>query len=107
MKLEKIIRNYENSCNEIVGKFCKKQDIELDFWVGDEIGGIASFCCQYFFNIEEILLDLKTNQPKWLILEWQDYVTDYNVTKGNEQPLYINYASYIKGARYENKDSDV
>ena len=36
-----LLTEYANICNKIVAKFCKKQEIEFDFWVSDEAGGIA------------------------------------------------------------------
>lgn len=105
--LKELNLQYQFVCNEWVNKFCKKQDIEFDGWVGDEIGGIASFVCQYFFNLSDLILDLNTKQPKGLILEWQSEGVDFNM--GKEQPQYINYKSYTMGLRYEqlnNKTND-
>ena len=90
---------YEIICNEYVRKFSDKQDLEFDGWVGDEVGGIASFSSQYFFNISDIVFDLNTNQPVGLILHWQEDGTDYNIQR--EKTEYINYKSYTMGLRYE------
>lgn len=49
-------------------KFCNKQNIICDGWVGDEVGGIASFACQYFFNLADIILDLKTKRGWWILI---------------------------------------
>jgi hypothetical protein len=90
---------YENVCNEYVRRFCEKQEIDFDGWIGDEVGGIASFISQYFFTIDDIALDLHTKQPKGLILDWQSDGVDYNMF--NETPQNINYKSYTMGLRYE------
>lgn len=98
VKLQELNRQYEFVCNEWIQKFCKKQGIVSDGWVGDEIGGIASFACQYFFNLSDIILDLKTKQPKGQILDWQSDGVDFNMFNDNQQ--HINYKSYTMGLRY-------
>lgn len=96
-KLQDLNKQYEFICNEIIIKFCKKQKIDFDGWVGNEIGGVASFSCQYYFNFSDIILDLNTKQPKWKILDWQSEDIEYNLF--NKQPQHINYKSYIMGLR--------
>ena len=99
IKLQELNRQYEFVCNEYIDAFIKKQSISFDGWVGDEIGGIASFACQYFFNLSDIILDLNTNQPKGNILNWQSEEVDFNMF--NEKPQHINYKSYTMGLRHE------
>jgi hypothetical protein len=89
MTTKQLITDYENACNSIIKAFCKKQGVEFDGWVSDEVGGIAQFNMQYFFNISDIVLDLKTRQPKGAILSWQDENIDDD----------INYKSYTMGLR--------
>jgi len=98
-KLGELNKQYEFVCNEWVQKFCNKQQIEFDGWVGNEIGGIASFACQYFFNLSDIILDLNTKQPKGNILNWQSEDVDFNMF--NEKQQHINYKSYTMGLRHE------
>ena len=100
METKELNEKYELICNEFVAKFEEKQQIDFDGWIGDEIGGIASFSCQYFFNISDIILDLKTNQPKGCIINWSEEETDFNLFK--ENPQHINYKSYTMGLRHEN-----
>ena len=97
IKLQELNRQYEFVCNEWIQKFCNKQQIDFDGWVGDEIGGIASFACQYFFNLSDIILDLNTKQPKGNILNWQSEDVDFNMFNENQQ--HINYKSYTMGLR--------
>jgi hypothetical protein len=63
------------------------------------VGGIASFACQYFFNLSDIILDLNTKQPKGNILDWQSEDVDFNMF--NEKQQHINYKSYTMGLRHE------
>ena len=98
MSNEELQTQYENVCNEYVRRFCEKQDIEFDGWISDEVGGIASFISQYFFNMSDIILDISTNQPVGFILDWQSDGVDFNLLKDKTE--YINYNSYIMGLRY-------
>ena len=98
INLKELNKRYEFVCNEWVEKFCNKQHIDFDGWVGDEIGGICSFACQYFFNLSDIILDLNTKQPKGFILAWQSEDVDFNLFKKNRQ--HINYKSYTMGLRH-------
>ena len=92
MKTQELKKQYELLCNEYIQKFCKKQDIEFDGWVGDIVAGVASFAEQYFYNFSDIVYDVNSRQPKGLILDWQNDDID-NPTKP------INYYSYSKGLR--------
>jgi hypothetical protein len=98
LTIDELQDHYENICNEYIRRFSKKQEIEFDGWVGNEVGDIASFICQYFFNVSDIMLDLSTHQPVGLILDWQSEGVDYNMFNDDKQ--YINYKSYIMGLRY-------
>lgn len=99
-KVQKLIENYEKSCNAIAREFSRKQGFDEDdlFWVGGEVGGIASFIEQYYFGMDDIILDLSTSQKKYFILNWQEDGTDYNIRTNKTD--FINYKSYIQGLRY-------
>jgi hypothetical protein len=97
MTIKKLKTDYDIICHTFVEKFAKKHDIEFDYWIGDEIGGIASFIDQYFFNISDIILDLTTNQPKYSILIWQE--DELEQSMNTDIPRYINYKSYTMGLR--------
>ena len=95
MKTENVVKAYELICNELVKKFAKKHGYEFSYWIGKEIGGIACFIEEYFFNMNDIYYDMKTNQPIGLIFEWQDYMVENQV-----EECRINFESYSKWARY-------
>ena len=99
MKTNEIINFYQIYCNKIINKFAKKQDLQFDGWVGDDIGNVSCFCGEYYFNLSDIILDLKTKQPKGFILQWQIEYLEFNVTKEIEQHKNINYKSYTMGLR--------
>ena len=90
---------YEAVCLEYIKLFCEKQEVDFDGWVGDEIGGVASFVFvgEYYFHLSDIILDIDTNQPKGLILNWQNEGVDFN--KLTKDTKHINYKSYTMGLR--------
>ena len=93
---------YEKACNEYIKAFCKKQEIEFDYWISDEVGGIASFIDQYYFDIQTIRYDIDTDQPKGLILQWQNDCVDNAMSKFEQNKLpEINYIAYSKGVRFK------
>jgi hypothetical protein len=82
---------YENVCNEYIKKFCKKQEMEFEGWVGDSVGGVA--CCNdFFFNFQDIVWDINSKQVKGTIVNW--YYENLEFIEKS-----INYYSYTKGLR--------
>jgi len=97
-KFVQIKKQYDEACNCFIEEFEKKQDIEFSYWVGGEIGGLACFIDEYFFNINDLILDLETKQPVGQILDWHNEGVDHNFFLKEYQ--HINYRSYIMGMRY-------
>ena len=91
MRLSELKKQYYSACKEYVYKFCIKQDMEFMGWVGDEIGGIA-LCNDFFFNFNDIVLDINTHQPIGAIISW--YYDNLEYSKYS-----LNYYSYTKGLR--------
>ena len=98
IKLSELKKQYEFVCDQYIQKFSNKQGIEFDGWIGKDIGGVASFIDQYFFNLSDIIEDINGKHPKGLILEWQDDSVDYNMAR--KDPFVINYKTYAMGLRY-------
>ena len=100
-KQPKYLTDFERSTALLVEMFCKKQDAEVEFIVVDDITGVYSIG-DNFFSLSDIYYDLKENKPKGLIFEWQDHVSEYNLTIGfNDvtERCFLNYNSYCMGAR--------
>lgn len=93
---KKITDRLNKTIKEYVDLFCKKHDIDFDFWVADLSGTIGVFG-DYFFSFEDIRLDLETNQPKDSIFKWYDL----NLEMGMKNKHTINYYSWINGAVQE------
>lgn len=98
---ETLIEKYENACNEILKAFAKKQGLDNYGWIAEEIGGTVCFGDDYFFNMDEIVFDVRTNQPKELIKQWQNDSWEFNKGKDNKDWQTINYQSYAKGLRFD------
>ena len=93
MKIKDLQKKYESTCNEYLSKFCEKQEMTNEGWVGDNTGQIA-LCSDYCFNLHDIVHDINTDQPKGLIVDWYDDNLE-NPDKA------INYYSYTQGLRIE------
>lgn len=102
MALKELKSGYNYYCGEYISKFCEKHELDFDGWTGNTIGGIA--CCgDCYFNFQDIVWDINSEQPKGLILEW------YWDTLDNPKKS-INYYSFSKGLRYSdisNEKKDV
>jgi hypothetical protein len=92
--LAQLKNNYELSIYQYIEKFCSKQELELEHWIGDDIGGIACFGDVFFFNFSDIVWDINSKQPKHLIKQWI-----YDCIDNPEK--HINYYSYSKGLRFK------
>jgi len=97
ISISKLKEQYENICDQYIQKFVKKQGYEFDGWVGQEVGGVAGFIEQYFFSLDDIMLDINSKAEKGLIFKWQeDSVEQHDKDKFST----MNYKSYIMGLRY-------
>lgn len=78
---------FDEICQKYIDEFCKKQDLQFNYWIGDMVGTIAeiSDCC---FDFEDIRYDVDTAQESGLIYKW---FWD-NLERKNK----INYRNYTK-----------
>lgn len=89
--------NLEKATMDIVKAFEKKQEMYFQFFVADDVTGIACFGDVLYFNISDICHDIFTEQPKGLIVEWLEDCLD-------NPELTINYQSYCMGLRFKDID---
>ena len=92
--MSKLKENYKKACTDYIDVFCKQQGFEFENWVGDIIGEIA-VCGDMYFNFNDIVHHIDTNQPKGLIIDWY-----YDCVDNEAQT--INYRSYCMGLRFIN-----
>ena len=97
LKEKEVVELFEYATRNLIKEFCHKQDLQFEFDNYDIVKGIVCLS-DYFFNIEDIYLDMKHNHPKGKILQWYDYVLTHNAN--------INYNSYCMGFREELKKKD-
>lgn len=86
--------NYNRAVNDYLELFVKKHGYEFTDWVSGEVGGIACFIEQYFFNFDDIKFDIDNKIKKDLIFQYQDDSLAH--PKKN-----MNFRSYAKGLRFE------
>jgi hypothetical protein len=92
MNIEKLKKQHEKVCNDYIKAFCKKQDLEFQFWVADIVGEIACFGDIYFFDFTEIVHDIKTEQPPEKIIQW----VHERLESSNNFPDYYLYTKSFK-----------
>lgn len=84
-------KNYENAVNDYIKAFEATNEIDFDFWVGEEVGGICFFG-DYSFNFADVkyVVDNKIAFD-WLI-SWYYFVVEY-------EKCYINLDAYCRRRR--------
>ena len=68
--MKNLQKQYEKVCKQYVDEFCKKQNLEFDYWVCDLVGDVSSYNSTYFFNFSDIVWDINSNQEAGRIKEW-------------------------------------
>lgn len=99
--MKKLQKQFDDCVMQYIQEFEKKHDVEFEYWVGDEVGGIV-ILNDYYFNFLDIKRDIDTNQPKELIFKWYEEGVEYAMN--NKKTKHINYSSYISGLRYSDLD---
>ena len=98
LKREKLaLEGFESATAFLVKMFCMKQDAYVDHTIGDDICGIYAIG-DNFFSLDNIYFDLKTDQPKGLIFDWQNACIDAHFAGVKDT---INYRSWCMGLRFE------
>lgn len=93
IKLKEFHRVNLNACIHLyVDFFAKKHDLCFEYWVADQIGGVACFGDEYFVDFLVIRLDLEENVPANVFFKWFDSTVDSSL-KG--EPI-INYKTFLK-----------
>lgn len=88
---------YDTICMKWIDLFCRKQDLTFEAWADHNV--VADFGGTWFFNLDDIILDLTKGTKPGLILDWQEESLEFHQDNPNKPML--NYNSYIMGARYE------
>lgn len=94
-KIQTLKAAYEVIVNEYMEIFCKKQDVDFDGWVGEDVGSVACIA-DMFLNFSDIKTDVDMEVKSGEIINW--YWDNMPQSLG-EEPKSINYYSYLKGLR--------
>lgn len=85
---------YEKNVKKYIDIFCRKQECYFEFWITDDVGGIACFGDVLIFSFMDIKHDIDTEQPAGQIIDW--------LHESMYAEKWINYKSYCMGLRYDN-----
>lgn len=94
-----IIEKYEHTCMQIIEAFCKKQELDFEYWLANKVGGAGSFG-DFIFKFSDIVHDLKSDQPKGFIIEWYSHDFEANQDLTHDKRNFINYENYCLGERH-------
>ena len=89
-KLDSILKEY-------IRLFEEKHEVFFDYAVGDDLMGLLCFG-DYLFTTKDVINDIDNNQPKKLIIQWQDDSFD---SLKNPQHREMNFQTYARGLRFE------
>jgi hypothetical protein len=67
---------FENGLEAFIQAFEKKHGVEFDYWLDEIPCGLASFNGSYFFEFEDMYIDLASNIQEGLILDFHDSMLD-------------------------------
>jgi len=68
---------YELSFNLIVEEIETKHNLKFNSWVGDIVGYVAIFRPDITLSLDDLLFDLRTDQPEGNIEEWWNTYTEH------------------------------
>ena len=93
-KLQKIIKQYKDSCNELAELVNMQlfDDCRKWYWIGDEVGGACDFEDCDVLNPEDMVRIIENGLTYDEYAEWRDANLD--------NKHYINLKSWLMGARH-------
>lgn len=102
MKREDLKKEFIAVANKYVTAFEDKHETYLEFWVGNDVGGVASFGDD-FFSFNDIREDIDSDAPKHLIFDWaSDRLEEHYAAEGEKrEERHINFGSYRTGLRFK------
>ena len=89
MKNQSLKERYEKLVEIYIDQFCKKHEVELEFWIGDQVGETACIA-SYFLQFEDIRHDIDNGISKSKIWDWLG-------NAGESDEHRMNYRNYLNG----------
>jgi len=87
-ELEQLENNFDKIIDEYTYLFCKKYNLQFDFWVADDKGTIACFDTFYYINFDDIKYDINKKQDQFL--SYYEYCENRNFKN------CLNYKTYCR-----------
>jgi hypothetical protein len=84
-----LLKNYNKSVNAYIKEFERRYEVELDYWISDEIGGIAAFG-DYTFNFIDIKYAIDKSIKYRYLIDWYNFIFDFG------KKCFINLDSYCR-----------
>lgn len=100
-----LYREYAKICDKYIKAFEEKQDLDFEFWVGYDIGGVAAFEGDYYFSFENIIIDIERNAPTRKILEYHDTTCNDHYPRYEHWLMGCPTPTAIKGAWHNLEDA--
>jgi len=89
--MKKLKKELDNCIKKYVELFCKKHELDFDYWIADRTGEVACFG-DYYVNFEDIRFDLEKDVPKYKFFDWYDLTLELSM----KDKQTINYSNFIK-----------
>lgn len=90
---------YNKAVNAYIKEFEKAHDVQIDYWVGDEVGGLAVFGDE-FYEFKDIKYVIDKEIQYEHLYDWYYFLVSYG------EKCFINLDSYCRLRRdAENKNS--
>jgi len=82
-------RAFINVVNTYIAAMEKMTDYDLEYWVADDIGGVAVFADFYFFSFDDIRLFVDHKREADDIFRWHECTAEHGA--------FMNYSTWIMG----------
>ena len=89
MKSKSLKNKFNKIAEKYIKTFCKRLELDFEFWVGDEVGGIA-FICDYYFNYSDIRYAVDNEISFDYMSDWYYFIVEYG------KKCYYNLDAYCR-----------
>lgn len=84
-----LLENYIKAVDAYIKEFEKIYKVEMDFWVGDEVGGVGMFGDEAY-NFSDIKYVIDNSIKYEYLYDWYYYIVDFG------KKCFLNLHSYCK-----------
>jgi hypothetical protein len=97
-------KQFEKIVNLYIYEFEKQTGLQFDFWIGDEVGGVASFSEASYADLDDIRFMVDNKCTKYFT-QYIDFICENNI-RDLSISKYCNMrlkSEYIKGFKFDLK----